>query len=87
MSEDTWLDGNGVAGRLLEVFGSDMTTALRDCPGCGERHAIGAHRAYIGAGVVLRCPGCSALAVRIATLADRHVVSLTGTLTVEVARR
>jgi ABC-type cobalamin transport system permease subunit len=87
MSEQaTWLDGNGVAGLMREVFGTEMSTALRVCAGCGDRHALGTCRAYVGAGVVLRCPSCSRLAVAVATLPDRHVVSLTGTWTLEVPR-
>ena len=31
----TWLDGNGVAGLMREVFGTEMSTALRVCAGCG----------------------------------------------------
>jgi Family of unknown function (DUF6510) len=80
------LDGNAIAGLLAEAFGSDMTTAERDCPACGDHSALGAHRAYIGAGVVMRCPGCDRLTVRIATLRDRHIVHVTGSLTLEVPR-
>jgi hypothetical protein len=47
---------------------------------------VGAHRAYAAAGVVLRCPGCGAVALRIAVLPDRHVVQLTGTWTFELPR-
>jgi uncharacterized protein DUF6510 len=87
MTQDpNWLDGNGVAGLLREVFGAEMSTALRGCASCGDTNALGAHRAYVSAGVVLRCPSCSDLAVRIATLPDRHVVSLTGTWKLEVPR-
>ena len=82
----TWLDGNGVAGLLAEAFGTDMTGVIRGCQACGERHAIGAHRAYQGAGVVLRCPGCGEVAATIALLPDRHVVRLAGAWTVELPR-
>jgi hypothetical protein len=81
-----WLDGNGVAGLMREVFGTEMSTALRVCSGCGDRNPLGACRAYVSAGVVLRCPSCSRLAVAVATLPDRHVVSMTGTWTLEVPR-
>jgi hypothetical protein len=80
MSENAlWLDGNAFAGMLAELFGAEMTTAERGCATCGERRAVGAHRAYRGAGVVLRCPVCSDMAMLIAELPDRHVVRLTGT--------
>ena len=81
-----WLDGNAYAGLLAEVFGTEVTTAPRECPSCGLRSALGAHRAYAGAGVVLRCPGCSAVALRIGVLPDRHVLRMTGTWTLEVPR-
>jgi hypothetical protein len=78
MSEAVWLDGNALAGLLAELFGADMTKAERGCASCGERYPVGAHRAYRGAGVVLRCPVCSDMAMLIAELPDRYVVRLTG---------
>jgi Family of unknown function (DUF6510) len=88
MSEPAlWLDGNGVAGLLAEVFETDMTVVPRACGSCGEVNAVGAHRAYMGAGTVLRCPVCGDLAMRIAVLADRTVVQLTGSWVIELPRR
>ena len=85
MSDDArWLDGNALAGLLLEVFGREMTAVPRRCPSCGTRSAVGAHRAYRGAGPVLRCPACGEPGLRIAVLADRHVVHLTGTWELEI---
>jgi hypothetical protein len=87
MSDDAlWLDGNGIAGLLAEVFGTETTTAQRSCQSCGTRSAIGAHRAYRGAGAVLRCPACGDVALRIAVLEDRHVVALSGTWTLQLPR-
>jgi uncharacterized Zn finger protein len=81
-----WLDGNALAGLLHEVFGTEMTAAPRRCQSCGTRSAIGAHRAYRGAGAVLRCPACGDVALQIATLADRHVVHLSGAWRLDVPR-
>ena len=78
MSDELWLDGNGIAGVLTEAFGVEMTTARRDCQSCGDASVIGAHRAYRGAGHVLRCPACGDVAARIGVLEDRHVVVLAG---------
>lgn len=84
MSSDAlWLDGNALAGLLEEVFATEMTTAQRRCQSCGTRSALGAHRAYRGAGAVLRCPVCADVAMRIAILPERHVVTLIGELTLE----
>jgi hypothetical protein len=83
-----WLDGNGVAGFLDAVFETEMTEAERTCGSCGTLAAVGAHRAFlVGAGVVLRCPACGDLAMRVVALPDRHVVRLTGTWLVEMPRR
>ena len=84
--QDLWLDGNGIAGLLVEVFGAEMTTISRRCQSCGQRNAVGAHRAYAGAGTVLRCPVCGDVALIIATLPDRYVVEMRGAWRLEVAR-
>jgi hypothetical protein len=81
---DLHLDGNGVAGLLAEIFGADVTAAERTCQSCGRRHALAAHRAYHGAGVVLRCPSCHDAAIRVGTLPDRYVVELRGRFLIEV---
>jgi predicted RNA-binding Zn-ribbon protein involved in translation (DUF1610 family) len=81
---DLHLDGNGVAGLLAEIAGADLTTAQRTCQSCGDRNAMGAHRAYRGAGVVLRCPSCGDVAVRVVVREERLVVDWRGTY--EIAR-
>jgi hypothetical protein len=86
MSEARWLDGNALAGLMAEVFGAEMTTAERGCETCGKRFAVGAHRAYMGAGVVLRCPECADLAMRMVELPDGHMVHLTGRWTFAMPR-
>ena len=82
----TWLDGNAVAGLLAEVFDADVTAALRTCATCGTTAAVGSHRAYPGAGMVLRCPACFDLAVRIVELPGRHVVQLRGEWSMSLPR-
>jgi Zn finger protein HypA/HybF involved in hydrogenase expression len=60
------LDGNALGAVLAEVFhGAELTGAARACASCGQRHAIGEHRLYRGAGLVLRCPGCGDVALTI----------------------
>ena len=60
-----------------EVFGAEMTrrraAASRAARARGRRPPR-----YEGAGVVLRCPGCGDVAVRIGALPDRYVVMLAG---------
>ena len=81
-----WLDGNGMAGLLAEVFGADVTAVVRTCGSCGTAAPVGAHRAYRGAGVVLRCPACQDVAIRIVQLPDRTVLDVRGAWVVELPR-
>ena len=74
-------DGNGVAGLLSEVLAVEVTTMQRRCQSCGAENALGAHRAYRGAGVVLRCPACADVAVLIGVREDALVFEWRGTYT------
>ena len=56
------LDGNAIAGVLAAAFGTDVTASPRPCQSCGQTHAVGAYR---GAGLVLRCPACGHVALRV----------------------
>ena len=73
-------DGNGVAGLLDEIFAVEVTTDAAALPSCGAENALGAHRAYQGAGVVLRCPACADVALRIGVRDDRLVFEWRGTV-------
>jgi hypothetical protein len=73
-----WLDGNAVAGLLAEALDEDMTAVERRCDHCGAVFALGAYRAYLGAGVVLRCPGCGSPGLRVVELVDGFSVSWAG---------
>jgi hypothetical protein len=42
--------------------------------------------AYRSAGIVLRCPVCGDVAMRIATLPERHIVQLAGSWTLSLSR-
>ncbi len=60
------VDGNAVAGLLQELFAVEMTVAPVGCASCGREGELGSLRAYLhGPGVVLRCPGCGAVMLRI----------------------
>jgi Family of unknown function (DUF6510) len=87
MSDDArWLDGNAIGGLLQELFGAELTSAPHTCQSCGVTHPIAAHRLYLGAGAVLRCPACEQIAMVAATLPDRHVLHFTGAWQVEMPR-
>lgn len=59
------LDGNAAAGRLAELFTVEMTRAIVVCDGCGHEGALATLRLYGGAGMVLRCPQCEAVNLRL----------------------
>jgi hypothetical protein len=77
------LDGNAIAGVLVEALGTEMTDEPRGCQSCGAVNPVGAHVLYQGAGYVLRCPACGDVALRIVTLAETHVLTLAGQWRIE----
>jgi predicted RNA-binding Zn-ribbon protein involved in translation (DUF1610 family) len=83
---DRHTDGNHMAGLLATVLAADVTTTVRRCQSCGGEAPLGAHRAYQGAGTVLRCPGCGAVAVRVAEAGAELVVEWRGTYRMPAAR-
>ena len=61
------LDGNAAAGILSEVFVPDLTTARTTCASCGTVRMLGALLVYAhGMGMVMRCPSCDAVVLRVA---------------------
>lgn len=79
---DLHTDGNAVAGLLAQVLAVDATSIRRTCQSCADRRPMADHRAYHGAGVVLRCPSCGDVALRIAIVGDGLTVELRGTFQV-----
>jgi hypothetical protein len=79
------LDGNAAAGLLGDLFGgAEVTSAARGCGSCGQRHPIGEHRLYRGAGFVLRCPGCGDVALTIVDGDGFREVRYSGTWSLRV---
>jgi len=67
MNWELMLDGNAVGGLLIEIFGQDLTALWSTCPDCGRQGELATLRAFTHApGVVLRCPACDAVLLRIA---------------------
>jgi hypothetical protein len=65
--EDVRLDGNFAAGILSEVFVADITTTRAMCGNCGTIRPLGALPVYgQNMGVVMRCPTCDAVVLRVA---------------------
>lgn len=56
------LDGNAIGGMLLDVFGSEMTTATGVCGTCGAANPVARLYVYLAApGTVVRCPCCGSV--------------------------
>jgi Zn finger protein HypA/HybF involved in hydrogenase expression len=76
---DLKLDGNAIAGLLQEIFSVEMTSADATCAGCGKVSLIGAVDVYANApGVVVRCPACGQVLMRVVKGRGRCWVDLAG---------
>ena len=78
------VDGNSIAGLLEELFGRDMTLASGRCTGCGAEREVGALHVYRAAGIVVRCPDCDTVLLRIVEGRDRMWVDSRGLSTMQV---
>ena len=78
------LDGNAVAGALRDVFTTDVTTAIGTCRGCGAAQAVGAVHVYVSAGIVLRCPHCDNVLLRLVQHESHVWLDLTGLRSLEL---
>jgi len=73
------LDGNAVAGMLSEVFVPDLTAASATCAGCGATRELGAMLVYAhGMGMIVRCPGCDGVVLRVARTRSQLWLDMTG---------
>ena len=73
------LDGNVAAGMLSEIFVQDLTTARVTCAHCGAARPLGALLVYAhGMGMVMRCPSCDSVVMRIARTPTRLWFDPTG---------
>ena len=62
------LDGNAAAGLFYEVFAAEMTACPTECASCGKQGELGTLLAIGQApGMVLRCPVCENVVMRIVT--------------------
>jgi hypothetical protein len=63
---DLTVDGNAVGGLLAAVFSADITASPGQCAHCGTVSMVGTMRVYLrGPGVVVRCPACTDVVLRI----------------------
>ena len=73
------LDGNAIAGLLLDVFGAELTTATGECASCGARGPIAETEVYLRApGTVVRCRSCRSVLMVLVTVRGTTCVDLRG---------
>jgi uncharacterized protein DUF6510 len=59
------------AGVLSDIFAVEMTATPTECANCGREGAIGSLMAFTQSpGIVLRCPGCQQVMIRIVRTPD-----------------
>ncbi len=87
ISRDLMMDANAVAGLLSDIFGTEMTAEPTECAHCGSQFEIGSLLAFLqGPGVVLRCPGCSQIVLRIVQTPDSIYLDSRGAVYLKLAR-
>ena len=73
------LDGNAIAGQLVEVFGAELTTATGVCASCGASGLVAELVVYLQApGTVVRCRSCGGVLMVLVTARGVTCVDLRG---------
>ncbi|HBY98483.1 MAG TPA: hypothetical protein DEP84_31830 [Chloroflexi bacterium] len=87
MNRVLMLDGNAVAGLLYEIFTVEMTASPTECAHCGHEGEMGALLAFTDApGVVLRCPACESVVMRIVETPNAIYLDARGAVYLRLAR-
>ena len=77
--EDSALDGNAIGGLLMEVFGTEMTTATGTCGSCGAVRQVAELVVYQpGLGTVVRCRSCGSVLMAFVKVREITCVDLQG---------
>ena len=79
------VDGNAIGGVLAEIFGREMTVAVGVCGSCGSTGQVAELHVYLRApGIVVRCPGCESVLLKIVRSERRAWLDLSGLRTLEI---
>jgi len=88
INRDLMLDGNAAAGVLQEIFGQEMTVTRTDCVNCGNTAPVGGLLAFTQApGIVLRCPVCEQVMIRIVETPDAIYFDARGAVHLRLDRK
>jgi hypothetical protein len=81
------VDANAVGGLLATVFGIDVTGSPGQCATCHTVSVMGTMRVYMrGPGVVIRCPACAQVVMRIVETPNATFLDVSGASYVRIAR-
>jgi hypothetical protein len=81
------VDGNAIAALLADLFGRDVSAMEERCVHCGTVSVVGTLRVYMrGPGVVVRCPACAEVVLRIVETPAGLRIDLSGTTRLGAAR-
>jgi hypothetical protein len=87
IDRELMLDANAAAGLLYEIFGTEMTASPTECAHCGRAGEIGTLLAFTqGPGIILRCPGCENVILRIVQTPDAIYLDARGAVYLRLAR-
>jgi hypothetical protein len=80
------LDGNAIAGLMLELFRAEMTTATGRCEHCGATAQLAEAVVYLqGPGTVARCRSCDSVLMVVVQARGVSCVDLRGLAALEYA--
>ena len=81
------VDGNAAGGIFVEIFGAEMTATPTECAACGQEHQVGTLMVFTQApGMVLRCPSCESIMVRIVQTPTAYYLDARGAAYLRITR-
>jgi hypothetical protein len=88
INRELMVDGNAVGGMLYAIFAAEMTVVPAECASCGNVAEIGAMLAFTrGPGVVLRCPACEGVMLRIVETDNAFYLDARGVMYLRLEKR
>ena len=80
------LDGNAAAGTLQEIFPFEMTLVQVTCTNCSATNVFGTLAVYMhGMGMVIRCPFCERVLIRVAQSWGRYFLDMRGVRVLQIS--
>jgi hypothetical protein len=84
---DLTVDANAIGGMLATLFGVDVTGSPSQCASCHTVSIVGTMRVYMrGPGIVVRCPACAQVVMRMVQTPTAMLIDATGTRSIRIAR-